>query len=442
VPAGFADGVDNDTTYSASGGLDLTAGVFSIANNGVTDAMIQGVDASKIAGQVNNSQISDLAWSKLTGVPADLADGDADTTYSAGSGLTLGGTTFSITNNSITNAMIVGMDASKLIGQIGDSQISAVDWSKLTNVPADLADGDQIGATNWSNLPGIPAGFSDGIDNDTTYTAGAGLSLSSGAFAIAASGVQDSMIAGMSASKLIGTVAGSQIAANAIDSSKIADGSVATADIGDGQVTAAKVANRSRRFGLSGNMFSPSSTSTFDFGNQSTAANRTMRVTSFGGANSNGYLTVSFVVPADYVGPTAADLTAIPGIITPRLTLKWCTDSTQANGSRKVNFDVSFTKDTEFTAIGATRFRYNLRSGVGPTETSAAESADPSNVQVATQVIPEVGDNWSTGEGPNTAWAPGDVIVLTIARNATSAEDPNSARAGIIAVTFEYEADQ
>jgi hypothetical protein len=167
-----------------------------------------------------------------------------------------------------------------------------------------------------------------------------------------------------------------------------------------------------------------------------------MRVTSFGGANSNGYLTVSFVVPADYVGPTAADLTAIPGIITPRLTLKWCTDSTQANGSRKVNFDVSFTKDTEFTAIGATRVRYNLRSGVGPTETSAAESADPSNVQVATQVIPEVGDNWSTGEGPNTAWAPGDVIVLTIARNATSAEDPNSARAGIIAVTFEYEADQ
>jgi hypothetical protein len=35
-------------------------------------------------------------WAGLTGVPADLADGDNDTTYSAGAGLTLDGTTFAI----------------------------------------------------------------------------------------------------------------------------------------------------------------------------------------------------------------------------------------------------------------------------------------------------------------------------------------------------------
>lgn len=29
----------------------------------------------------------------------------------------------------------------------------------------------------WSGLAGVPAGFADGVDNDTTYTAGAGLAL-------------------------------------------------------------------------------------------------------------------------------------------------------------------------------------------------------------------------------------------------------------------------
>jgi hypothetical protein len=38
----------------------------------------------------------------------------------------------------------------------------------------------------WSGLTGIPAGFADGIDNDTTYTAGTGLTLSSGQFSLTA----------------------------------------------------------------------------------------------------------------------------------------------------------------------------------------------------------------------------------------------------------------
>jgi trimeric autotransporter adhesin len=36
----------------------------------------------------------------------------------------------------------------------------------------------------WSGLTGIPAGFADGVDNDTTYTAGIGLVLSSGQFSL------------------------------------------------------------------------------------------------------------------------------------------------------------------------------------------------------------------------------------------------------------------
>ena len=167
--------------------------------------------------------------------------------------------------------------------------------------------------------------------------------------------------------------------------------------------------------------------------------NRRIRVTSFAGANTDGYMTYAFAVPSDYVGPTAADSAACPGIITPRLAIRWVTDSIQANGARKINMDISFCKENEVSGIGANRFRYNIRNGAsGP---DAVESADPSNVQIATQVLPEPGDNWSNAELPLTAWAPGDVVIISLARNATAVDDPNSARAGILSVTFEYEAD-
>ena len=39
------------------------------------------------------------------------------------------------------------------------------------------------GSVPWLGLTGVPAGFADGVDNDTTYTAGAGLTLTGGAFA-------------------------------------------------------------------------------------------------------------------------------------------------------------------------------------------------------------------------------------------------------------------
>jgi hypothetical protein len=36
------------------------------------------------------------------------------------------------------------------------------------------------GSVAWANVSGVPGGFADGVDHDTTYTAGAGLSLSNG----------------------------------------------------------------------------------------------------------------------------------------------------------------------------------------------------------------------------------------------------------------------
>ena len=121
-----------------------------------------------------------VPWAQLSGVPSGLADGDNDTTYTAGTGLALNAGAFSASN---------------------------VPWSALSaaTLPSGLADGDNdttytagaglalnAGAFVASNVPWsalnaatLPSGLADG-DNDTQQTAGAGLSLTGSAFAVVA----------------------------------------------------------------------------------------------------------------------------------------------------------------------------------------------------------------------------------------------------------------
>ncbi|MBU2906077.1 hypothetical protein KO529_14865, partial [Arenibacter algicola] len=54
-------------------------------------------------------------WTSLANIPADIADGDDDTTYTAGAGLTLTGTTFAFDNSTVTH-----------------------DWADITNIPVNL----------------------------------------------------------------------------------------------------------------------------------------------------------------------------------------------------------------------------------------------------------------------------------------------------------------
>lgn len=61
-------------------------------------------DATTIGGRSVNELAQAThghAWSEITGVPADLADGDNDTTYAAGPGLMLSGTSFQVDTNAI-----------------------------------------------------------------------------------------------------------------------------------------------------------------------------------------------------------------------------------------------------------------------------------------------------------------------------------------------------
>ncbi len=161
IPAGFADGIDNDTLYTdedalsavQAAGYVTSSEIISVVNQAgyVTDVQVLTLITNTtshtstyayIAGDADtlNGQAADyyLDWHNFTHVPDDFADGvDNDTTYNAGFGLNLDGTTFNVTG------------------------------------------------APWSGLTGVPVGFADGVDNDTTYTAGAGISLSGTQFSIA-----------------------------------------------------------------------------------------------------------------------------------------------------------------------------------------------------------------------------------------------------------------
>lgn len=185
------------------------------------------------------------------------------------------------------------------------------------------------------------------------------------------------------------------------------------------------------------------STSAFAWG---TPDYRGIVVRSFGNNNTNAAISASFQVPSDYVGPTAQDLADCPTLTTPRLKIRWVTDAANTNpGARKVNMDVSFSQDESLNYGGgvANKHRYNFRQNgnSGLDSGYACESLDPTNNQVASQVIPEPGDVWNSMEGGALPWVPGQTILLTLYRNATSADDTNTQRVGIFQVSFDYEAD-
>ena len=83
VPAGFADGVDDNTTYSAGSGLALTGTQFSVLTNTIQSRVSGSCPAGQSIRQVNQDG-------------SVVCEADDNTTYSAGSGLALSGNQFSV----------------------------------------------------------------------------------------------------------------------------------------------------------------------------------------------------------------------------------------------------------------------------------------------------------------------------------------------------------
>jgi hypothetical protein len=235
VPAGLVDGSAFDARFlnegqaGAIGNAMLAAD--AVTGDKIADAAIGLADLGR--NGASDGQI--LKWNDAANAWVLAADehGAAGTTYSAGAGLALAGTVFSADFGAVAHAAHAHAAADLSTGVFDDARIPAAvarDAEVLglvlaadgsgSGVDADLLDGVHAGAfvtpallsdgnpatapVGWTDLQGVPAGFADGLDNDalaglaaaagqvakwngaawapaadndTTYSAGAGLTL-------------------------------------------------------------------------------------------------------------------------------------------------------------------------------------------------------------------------------------------------------------------------
>ncbi len=138
---GWSPATDDDTTYSAGTGLTLNGTIFSVVTSTIQQR-VSGVCSAGYSIRVVNQNGS------------VVCEADDDTTYTAGTGLNLAADEFSVDYTTV---------ASISHTHPGDNITSAVatatvalsatqtSWNGITNIPADIADGDDVGITAESD---------------------------------------------------------------------------------------------------------------------------------------------------------------------------------------------------------------------------------------------------------------------------------------------------
>jgi hypothetical protein len=94
VPAGFDDNLDNDTTYTAGAGLTLSGTEFTVVSSTIQQRVTGACGAGYVIQQINADG-------------SVVCRADDNTTYTAGAGLTLSGTEFSVQGSAYENVVIV-----------------------------------------------------------------------------------------------------------------------------------------------------------------------------------------------------------------------------------------------------------------------------------------------------------------------------------------------
>lgn len=193
-----------DGTISATGGSSGTT--YSVGDGGLTEinftaSLKTKLDAIEAAADVTDTQnvVAALTAGANISIGADgtISASDNDTTYSAGNGLSLTGTTFAIDNSVVTNNYLGTVTANAFVGD-GSGLVDIQNLANASVTTAKIADASITGSK---------------IADDT----------------VTAAKISDASI----------TTA--KIADDAVTSTKLADGSVSTAKIADASITSGKI---------------------------------------------------------------------------------------------------------------------------------------------------------------------------------------------------------
>ncbi|MGE4170727.1 MAG: beta strand repeat-containing protein [Candidatus Margulisiibacteriota bacterium] len=189
----------------------------TIVNADISTSAAIGYSKLALATSITNSDISptaSIAYSKLNIAKADIVGlgiPTADTTYTAGTGLSLSGTSFSINGTVVTSNFNGTVTATAFVGD--GSQLTGVSTSGLDNgsvTGTKIASGT-ITSANISSTAGI-----------------LGSQLANGT-------ITNTQIADF-------TIDANRLDSDSVSSSKIQDGSVETEDIADGAIVSTKIA--------------------------------------------------------------------------------------------------------------------------------------------------------------------------------------------------------
>jgi len=170
VPNGLDDG-DDDTTYTVGSGLlmdangNITIDQVTLDDWILSTANTPGVLDTVIAAYLADRYVPD--FNELANVPSDLADGDQDTTYAAGTGLQLSGNTFEVDRATVDSWILAtanqpGMLDDVIADYLTNTWVTNVE--NLSGMP-DCGPGqaltrtaDELGVESWGCAAAVPNG--------------------------------------------------------------------------------------------------------------------------------------------------------------------------------------------------------------------------------------------------------------------------------------------